>query len=354
MVSNLKSKKITLVIQTINPANSYEWSCPARDKCLVTYPQPAKLMGYPIIKCVTSSFDDATIWHMKKDASEPDSVFKIAKQCVDNFLSSIGDDSSTNETLSDDEVHNLRVCTKKLRALLQVYRPCHGKKEVKSVEGIIKALAKSYSEQRDAHVQYETLTEAVSTFSQDHHVDMQSLLSHFENKKHNTKSQGVPIPAHAGFDQILQAWKAMLKPDAAPDIKAGVDFAYLKARKLAGKTQSHDDDEAYHECRKWVKYYRYQLNLLAHHKSDKDEAYVAKLTTLGEKLGVLNDRCVLEHSLGDLLESRQANSTKGDSNLKNAGKQMQSWLTEQKLLYKAQCNELFDELFAHAHNPVKL
>ena len=291
---------------------------------------------------------------MKKCASEPDSVFKIAEQCVEIFLNSIGDDSSTNDTLSDDEVHNLRVCTKKLRALLQVYRPCHSKKKVKFVEANIKALAKSYADQRDAHVQYETLCHAVSTFSQGHDDDMQSLLDYYQNEKHNTRSQGAPIAAQAGFDQILQTWKAKLKPVGKPDIKAGVDFAYIKARKLASEAQSLDQDEAFHSCRKWVKYYRYQLNLLAQEKSDEDEAYVTRLTTLGEYLGVLNDRCVLERSLGNLLDSRKAGGNAVDSNLENSGIQMQSWLAEEKLQYKAQCNELFDELFAHAHNPVKL
>ena len=58
--------------------------------------------------------------------------------------------------------------------------------------------------------------------------------------------------------QILQTWKAKLKPVGKPDIKAGVDFAYIKARKLASEAQSLDQDEAFHSCRKWVKYYRYQ------------------------------------------------------------------------------------------------
>jgi CHAD domain-containing protein len=55
-------------------------------------------------------------------------------------------------------VHDMRVATRRLRAVLEVFRPCFPKKRYKAVVADLKELADALGERRDRDVQIETLT----------------------------------------------------------------------------------------------------------------------------------------------------------------------------------------------------
>ncbi len=62
--------------------------------------------------------------------------------------------------LSDIErVHDMRVATRRLRAVLEVFRPCFSKKAYKATIRELKDLADSLGERRDRDVQIKALTE---------------------------------------------------------------------------------------------------------------------------------------------------------------------------------------------------
>jgi CHAD domain-containing protein len=287
---------------------------------------------------------------MEKPRSKSDPVYKAAKKYVRKLLKTLAADTAPpSSELSDEQIHELRVCTKKLRALVQLYRPCCSKTAIKLVDQAIKTLADSYADQRDAHVQYETLNRVLIEFKQQHDNDMQVLLDHYQQMQQNQPVQRVPMDAQSGLEPILQIWKDTLKPACAPDFAAGVDYAYRKSRKLAYDAESSDSDEVYHQCRKWVKYYFYQLQMLVKEKRGKDKTYLKKLSRLGDLLGEFHDRCVLEQTLNSLLQS-----TADDSSLESAILLMLSWLAQQKRQDKIQCQEWFESIFVRTHNPIKL
>lgn len=287
---------------------------------------------------------------MKSTSTRPDPVYKAAKLRITKLLSSLEAGPSAAAAHSPDPsfVHSLRVCTKRLRALLQLYRPVAGKSAIKSVEQAVKALADSYSGQRDALVQYETLCHLVEVFQQGNDQDMQPLLRYYDARLHHQVHTAAPLDPVAAFADILQLWKQKLKGKKVPDFDSGVEYAYRRARKLAYEAESSDDDEVYHRCRKWAKYYLYQLQMIVAEPRPRDKALIKQLKKLGECLGEFHDRCVLESSLNRLLDNKQ------DEALEQAALLMLSWLMEQKRQDKNRCQGLFESVFARPHNPIKL
>ena len=67
---------------------------------------------------------------MNKDSKRQDPVYKTAKKLVDRNLAVMDGPAA----LTPEQVHEVRVCTKKLRALIQMYRPHCGKNAIKAVE----------------------------------------------------------------------------------------------------------------------------------------------------------------------------------------------------------------------------
>ncbi len=296
-----------------------------------------------------------------KPGSDP--VFKLAQQRVKKLLKKIRAEAEASAedsyslspvTLSPALVHSLRVCTKRLRALLQLYRPVASKTAIKTVEQPIKALAKSYAGQRDAVVQYHTLCHLVEQYQQSHASDMQALLAYFEARLHDEVASNTPMEPQAALEGILELWQEKLKPrgkkhGSPPDLDSGLEYAYRKARKLAYEAESSDDDEVYHQCRKWTKYYLYQLQMLVDKPRPRDKALIKQLKALGELLGEFHDRCVLEQSLNRILDKPVA-----DESLEQATLLMLTWLIEQKRADKKRCQEWFEGVFSRPHNGVKL
>ena len=282
-----------------------------------------------------------------------DPVFKLARQRVNKLLKKIRAEAAASAaepyTLSPALVHSLRVCTKRLRALLQLYRPVAAKTPIKAVDQTIKALADSYSGQRDALVQYETLCHLVEQYQQSHGSDMQPLLDYFSARLRDESETAAPMEPAAAFEGILERWQEKLKEKKQPDFESGLEFAYRKARKLAYEAESSDDDEVYHQCRKWTKYYLYQLQMLVEKPRPRDRARIKQLKALGELLGVFHDRCVLEQALNRLLDKPIE-----DEALEQAVLLMLTWLIEQKRQDKACCQEWFEGVFSRPHNGVKL
>ncbi|MEE2733631.1 MAG: CHAD domain-containing protein [Pseudomonadota bacterium] len=290
---------------------------------------------------------------MTQSRSGTDPVFKLAQQRVNKLLKKIRAEAQASATdpytLSPALVHSLRVCTKRLRALLQLYRPVAGKTAIKAVDQSIRALANAYSGQRDAVVQYETLGHLVDQYQQSHGSDMQPLLDHFQARLDDKAESASPLEPEAAFTAILERWQQKLKGKKQPDFESGLEYAYRKARKLAYEAEASDDDEVYHQCRKWTKYYLYQLQMLVDKPRPRDKALIKQLKELGERLGLFHDRCVLEQAMNRMLNQGLDNEA-----LEQAVLLMLTWLMEQKRQDKKQCQEWFEGVFSRPHNGVKL
>ncbi len=280
---------------------------------------------------------------MTKSSADP--VLNIAIQRVNKLVKKL---QAAEAPLPPALVHSLRVCTKRLRALLQLYRPVASKTAIKKVDQRIKVIARAYAGQRDAVVQYETLCHLVEVYQQSQSSDLQPLLAHYAARQAREDANATPLDPVAAFLDVLDVWKARLKSKRVPDFESGLEYAYRKARRLAYEAEASDDDEVYHQCRKWTKYYLYQLQMLLEHPSPKEKALIKHLKALGVLLGEFHDRCLLEQSLNHLLDKNS-----NDEPLEQAALLMLSWLMEQKRLDKKRRQEWFEGVFSRPHNPVR-
>lgn len=299
---------------------------------------------------------------MNKAGNGSDPIYKLAQQRVNKLVTKIEAESQVvtaagsdvlvlaqPDSLSPQRVHSLRVCAKRLQALLQLYRPVVGKAAIRPVEQAIKALAASYSCQREAVVQFETLMHLVEQYRQSEDTDIQPLVAYLEKHLQALAATSAPMDPLLTLSEIMRMWQEKLACRKAPPFGEGLDFAYRRARKLAYQAESSDDDDIYHRCRKWAKYYLYQLQMLVPDPRPKDKPQIKQLKRLGESLGAFHDRCVLEYSINQLLQQKPL-----DEKLEQAALLMLSWLMEQKRKDKARCQELCESVFARPHNPVKL
>lgn len=276
---------------------------------------------------------------MEKLAGKSDPIFKSARKQVRKALKPV----LPGDTPGDEDIHAIRVCSKKLRALLQLYRPGNAKADIKQVEQLLKQLASSYAGLRDAHVQEKTLNRLVSQLPDEDQAEMQPLFDHFTAANQQAGEQVQPIDPHSGFAEILDQWQKLLKLKHRSAPAKGLDFTYRKARKLALEAHDSGEDDTYHQCRKWTKYYLYQTQLLCDRKATKST--IGLLKQLGELLGLFQDHCVLEESL--------LHGPAQQPELTAASQLALQAIEQQKARDKELARQLFEQLYQHPDVPLK-
>jgi CHAD domain-containing protein len=288
---------------------------------------------------------------MKKKVLERDLVYDIAKEQVNALRKAI---AHSPDTSSDELIHELRVCIKKLRALLQLYRPISKRVDIQSLDQCVKEIAHNYSNQRDAVVQYDLLCQIIKQIGSHKKQLMQPLHDYFLTLIQENKEQSISANVDVKFDYVLKVWKEKLNPDITLKLNQGLDLSYRKSLKLAHRAVKSDHIETYHQCRKWVKYYLYQLKLLASNQSEKKANFLKKLEDLGGLLGEFHDYNVLEQHLNSLLDKEQRSRANpaNTPNMKVAIKLVLACLSKQKTLTKTQSQALFSKVFVHKHSPM--
>ena len=302
------------------------------------------------------SMDAGNLIHMSKPPIEPDPIFDLAKKRVRKLARLLSANLGPEDQHSGEQVHALRLCCKRLRALVQLYRPCCSRRAIRSVEKRIKQVADRFAERRDADVQYRMLCRTIDEFDRNHQDALQELLSSYFKKKQESARAGDARISHKGLEPVLESWKRNLSSQAGFDLEQGLANTWKRSRQLACEAMLSDADPAYHRCRKWVKFHLYQLKMLDLPDRIPDEAYLEKLTRLGESLGDLHDRCVLEQSLierGDFALDGGAGECGriGSGELRALVLQ---WLDEKKRRDKARCLDLFRGVFPAERKAWKL
>ena len=75
-----------------------------------------------------------------------------------------------------ERVHDMRVATRRLRAVLEIFEPCFPSKAFKLVLGDVKMLADALGERRDPDVHIESLTRYLATATQADAVGVNTLI----------------------------------------------------------------------------------------------------------------------------------------------------------------------------------
>ncbi len=203
--------------------------------------------------------------------------------------------------MAEDSIHQLRVCTKRLRAFLRVYP---SSVDIAPASQDLKLLADSYASVRDAQVSYATLNQLIQGWSDKKRKKHREVIDFIAHQKRQQEAEVTPREPHQALEQVMLNWPRLeaatgTDNDKAPDDAAvtaeGMKRLYQKARQLGHKALQSDKDEAFHAWRKWVKYWLYCLTGLSPGKVPP--GYKKRLKRLGDSLGVFHDICVLEENL---------------------------------------------------------
>ena len=183
----------------------------------------------------------------------------------------------------DDSVHTTRKGVKRLRAHLRLIRDSIDEDVYRSEDADLRQMGLLLAQARDAFVLTQTLESLESSagwgpaaaFIAGHHqAAVGELLSGpIEEVRRRLVAARRRWPDHGGL--------------TARAIAAGVARTYTKGRAEIEAAAATGHATAFHGWRKRVKYLRYQLEALG-----SDEAVVATLTELGDRLGLEHDHTV--------------------------------------------------------------
>jgi len=82
-----------------------------------------------------------------------------------------------------ERVHDMRVASRRLRAVLEVFAPCFPSRELKSTLRDVKALADDLGERRDPDVARETLERVAGELTKDDRPGIKHLIGEFEDRQ---------------------------------------------------------------------------------------------------------------------------------------------------------------------------
>ena len=194
--------------------------------------------------------------------------------------------------MAEDSIHQLRVCTKRLRAFLRVYPPSLS---VAVANRDLKSLADSYAGVRDAQVALATLNRLIGGWSDKKRRKHREVIDFIAHQKQQAEALTEPREPHQALEQVMLHWPGTGDAQHPFSARDGMRRLYEKARRLGRKALQSDIDEDFHRWRKWVKYWLYCLTELSSGKVPA--GYSKRLKRLGDSLGVFHDICVLEDSL---------------------------------------------------------
>lgn len=271
--------------------------------------------------------------------SNDDPIYTIAKQTIDQALQA----PWSKPPLDGEAVHELRVLSKKLRGLLRLCLPHVKKSLVKHSDQQLQQFADHYAESRDAAVLHDTLTQLISRHEQQAGGATGELCDYFAKRAATEQSLSNTSPDEH-LKLIVQDWPILKRKKTGPALTEGINFTYSKAQELARQAEISAADDDYHRCRKWLKYYMYQIELSEIELLNDGKKHYRRVKKLAQRLGLFHDRCVLEAALLAIPETQPK--------LADSCAEVLVWLIAEKADDKHACHKLFAKIFRRGVCPL--
>ena len=233
-----------------------------------------------------------------------ESVSAGLRRIVDELIKSAIARIKRPSTDREEDLHQVRLAIKRLRAILRLLRPLVSKTFFKRENARLRSAARRLARLRDLAVARRTLeqvTGKLASHSQDVAIQevFESFLaqtpasSHYEKDRENA----LRLAARA-LAQTHRAFHALPLPDRDwKTIEPGLKKLYRQNQTWMKRALSSDKDEDFHEWRKRVKYYFYLLKMLTPMWPSRLGKTVKHLDRLQDKLGKDHDLVVLKSFL---------------------------------------------------------
>jgi CHAD domain-containing protein len=204
----------------------------------------------------------------------------------------------------EEDLHQVRLAIKRLRAILRLLRPLVSKTFFKRENARLRSAARRLARLRDLAVARRTLeqvTDKLASHSQDAAVQevFESFLAQSPASSHYDEDRETALRLAARTLALTRhAFHALPLPDRSwKTIEPGLKKLYRQNRTWMKCASSSDKDEDFHEWRKRVKYYFYLLKMLTPMWPSRLGKTVKQLDCLQDKLGKDHDLAVLKSFL---------------------------------------------------------
>jgi len=214
----------------------------------------------------------------------------------------------------DEDVHQLRVATRRAVAALDAFEPWLRRKRRERLRKRLRGLRRSTGAARDAAVRIELLREmAVGADGQRRRV-LEALIGIAEEERRCGLAGVAPAIRAAELESLGSGWRGLVRRRGAKGSFKRAGCEALGARAEALRAIEVSDAESLHRLRIEIKRARYTLELFGRCGSKaRVERLLARLGTLQDRLGEVNDtECLaawIESRLGILRASGHAGAS---------------------------------------------
>ncbi len=238
-------------------------------------------------------------FELHTDESPRKGMRRLIRNQLEGALESI---SSSDEESADEQIHSVRKCFKRLRAVLRLVRHEIGEKAYKAEDLRFREASRPLSEIRDAKVLIDALEELAEKHREPEAEDA------IEAAHELLIGQQCEVRAQIlERDQALDATAEVIEEALANDwddlkgrrrlLAKGVRDVYKAGRKAFKEAKSELSVESLHDWRKQVKYLRYQLEIFTPLRPKALGRLAEAANELGELLGRDHDLAVLRCKL---------------------------------------------------------
>lgn len=241
-----------------------------------------------------------SLLQFRVDESVRDGLARISGELIQRALGRI---ECAGKNRAED-LHQVRVTLKRLRALLRLARPVISEAFYGRENRRLKAAADRLAFFRDTAVSRRTLaTLARRVTDKQGAKALDLVLSRFvdhspDPNRFRVRRESALRHAAASLVEAKQSFESMLIPaEEWQALGPGLQKVYGQARNRMLRALTYQTPETFHDWRKQVKYLYYQLQMLEPISPRRLESMVSRLRELEDRLGEDHDLAVLERIL---------------------------------------------------------
>jgi CHAD domain-containing protein len=262
----------------------------------------------PIAELLGTVLVDRQLLPIPERSSDPD-VARLQEMIWSERLAILAHDPGTRLGIDPENLHQLRVATRRIRAFLRVARSHVEAEWADETRRQLGELGRSLGPVRDLDVLLETLRPEVSGLDDAERPAAEKLLAQLQESRdrlHDELVQALDAPAYAEIvDRLLEP----IHPAAEPPRRTLAKLAEREIRRLAKRVDrlgASPADEALHRLRIRVKRVRYTLELASPDADKRTERMIRAAKRLQDVLGEHQDAVVAEERIRTLAAESEA------------------------------------------------
>jgi CHAD domain-containing protein len=278
---------------------------------------------------IKPSLDEFTVAvaDLKSPGVQPDDVLAEAGRKVMrfHFAQMLRHEDGTRLGEDIEELHDMRVATRRMRAAFEVFEDAFNPKAIKPLLKGLRATGRSLGRVRDLDVFIEKAEHYLETLSPERHSELQPLLQNWAKERELDREEMVAYLDDQKYARFKQDFfRFATTPGVGVRRNPGTGFAPSRVRDIApvliyariASVRAFDailetaSLEQFHALRIEFKKLRYSVEFFREVLGEESKAVIDDLKRIQDHLGDLNDAQVATGILGDFLIEwdRQQNS----------------------------------------------